>query len=139
MIPVGQSHDGDEFGAAMVAADLDLDGKDELIVGAPGDIVDGDRAGGVFIFKSNGTEMNAWRRLRQVDGGLGAEEDGDEYGAAVAVAFVDTDHYLDVLVGAPGEDIGSGSSKKVDAGHVFQYATTPSGSHPALGDGAIHG
>jgi hypothetical protein len=48
------NEEGDEFGAAMAAGDLNGDGAEELIVGAPGEAIDlGPRSGLVFIFPAH--------------------------------------------------------------------------------------
>ncbi|OEV25562.1 hypothetical protein AN219_25635, partial [Streptomyces nanshensis] len=49
----------------------------------------------------------------------GVNEEGDEFGKALAAGDVNGDGYADIAVGVPGEDIGSGASGK-DAGAVVQ-------------------
>lgn len=58
--------------------------------------------------------------------GIGASEDGDRFGAAVAAADFDDDGLLDLAVGAPGEDVDG----IVDAGAVFLYKGTGEGLQP---------
>ena len=57
---------------------------------------------------------------------LGVSEAGDRFGAAIASADFDGDGYLDVAIGAPGEDIGD----TADAGAVFVYKGTGEGFQP---------
>lgn len=44
---------------------------------------------------------------QQSPGVPGRSEDGDEFGASVALTDVNNDGKLDVVIGAPGEDVGS--------------------------------
>jgi len=81
---------GAALGAALAAADLDGDGRAELIVGAPGL----DRAE-VYAGAPAGLEQDAWLLLS-------AEESGGALGSAVSDAGdADGDGLLDVAAGDP--------------------------------------
>jgi hypothetical protein len=88
-----------EFGAALVAADLDGDGDDEVLAGSP----EPTGAGHVTILSSDrGNPLGlVHQHLVPVPGFAGA---GARFGDAVAVGFVDGGRApsdLDVVVGAP--------------------------------------
>ncbi|MBI5491179.1 MAG: FG-GAP repeat protein [Deltaproteobacteria bacterium] len=90
----------DEFGAALAAGDINLDGRDELLVGDPGATVAGaGRAGAVHIFENDGT---GWERT----GALfdASPESGARMGTSIAVAPVR---------GRPEPFVGSAGSGEV--------------------------
>ncbi len=95
---------GDGLGAALAVGDVDGDGIDDLVFGAP----EAGGTGAVYLHEgpvSAGVLDDAALALARVDG----EASGDEAGAAVAFAGdTDGDGYGDVLVGAPGADRGAG-------------------------------
>jgi hypothetical protein len=104
---------GDRFGAAVVSGDFDGDGYDDLAVGAPGEKAGGPAAGAVFVFKGTMNGLQPWRRLLAP-----TREDGDEFGAALAVGRLDGDGQDDLLVGAPRIRAREGEPR---AGGVFVY------------------
>lgn len=57
---------------------------------------------------------------------LDRDEDGDRFGASMAIADFNGDGYPDLAVGAPGEDVGSNA----DAGAVYVYLGTVRGFEP---------
>ena len=106
---------GDSFGAALHAADVDGDGSDDLVIGAPR--VDGSNTdiGAVFLFfgplgSSNLTTTDA-------DVTITGTDTEEYFGQAVLLAEVDGDTNLDLVVSAP-------SASSDGSVHVFSDAAT---------------
>ncbi|WP_437612538.1 M12 family metallopeptidase [Sorangium sp. So ce834] len=125
---------GDGFGRALAAADMDNDGRDELIVGAPYHDVDGVvvDAGAVAVLRPNNVgKLQAWRTYTQRTLNAGVVTAGARFGTAVAAGRIartftsgssgPTDSALTLAVGAPSDNPN---------GAVFLYSETnpPSGS-----------
>lgn len=114
-------------GAPLIAAadqclgafpDFNGDGCPDFAVGAPNSLVDGQRSAG-HVEVLYGDASGAFTSPRQVltQGGAvgGVAEAGDEFGAVLDARLVNSDHYWDLEVGVPREDIGA----LQDAGAVF--------------------
>ncbi len=86
---------GDLFGSSIARVpDLDCDGIDELLVGAPGASPNGRASGEAIVF--SGADA---RILLRIPG----QHAGDECGAAVcAVGDLNGDHVAEIAVGSPG-------------------------------------
>lgn len=86
----------DEFGRTLAAIpDTDGDGKDELLIGAPGAAGHSPGAGAIFGVGSIG--------------GIAApvilgDQTGDRLGASLLICDVDDDSQKDIVVGIPGDD-----------------------------------
>ncbi|MFF0401000.1 FG-GAP-like repeat-containing protein [Streptomyces sp. NPDC005248] len=112
----GVAEAGDRFGAALAVADIDNDGRDDLIAGAPGEAI-GTRAGAgatTLLFGGPTGLVDAWGEGHSVGFQQdtprvpGVAEAADAFGAAVATGDYDHDGRADVAVGSPGENAGSG-------------------------------
>ncbi|XXT21237.1 M12 family metallopeptidase [Sorangium sp. So ce429] len=123
---------GDNFGTALAAADIDDDGRDELIVGAPYHDVDGlQNAGAVAVLHPDDVgKLQAWRTYTQKTQGADTVRANARFGYTVAAGpiartFISgtsgpTDPALTLVVGAPGTDSQRGA--------VFLYSqTNPAG------------
>ncbi|MEU1457704.1 FG-GAP repeat protein [Streptomyces avermitilis] len=112
----GVAETGDRFGAALAVADIDNDGRDDLIAGAPGEAI-GTRAGagaatllfggptGLVDARGEGRSVGFQQDTARVPG---VAEASDAFGAAVATGDYDHDGRADVAVGSPGENADSG-------------------------------
>ncbi|MFF7237606.1 FG-GAP-like repeat-containing protein [Streptomyces collinus] len=130
----GIAEDGDRFGSALVVADLDHDGRDDLVAGAPGEAI-GRRAGAgaaTVLFGGPTGLLDAQGAARST--GLqqntprvpGIAETGDAFGTALATGDYDHDGGLDLAVGSPGENAHSGGVWMLPrAGAAGSTAFTP--------------
>ena len=111
---LGSGAQGDEFGAAVVLADLNADGCDDIIVGAPGS---NGGAGRVRVV------LGAEDGFQTTDGVTlgGGATSGDRFGSALAIAPNQGKTGYDLWVGAPLDDVGASNS-----GSVVHYLITNS-------------
>ncbi|MFC3195936.1 FG-GAP repeat protein [Marinicella sediminis] len=114
----GTVSSGDQFGWSLAVGDFDDDGKYDLAIGVPGDVVDGlDNAGSVNVIYGGSDGLGAtgnqlWNQNTSGIGGV-AEVD-DQFGYSLEVADFNFDGVDDLAIGIPYEDIGS----EEDAGAV---------------------
>jgi hypothetical protein len=114
--------EGDQFGAALAAGDLDGAGQASLVVGSPGaDAGDGVRAGLAWVFSGSpegpgGRDGKLSKPLTAYPSfpGLPAQP-GNQIGWSVAVGNLDDGDTPEIAVGAPGRE----------AVYVFRADTTP--------------
>ena len=114
-------HPDDEFGFAMAGADVNKDGRPDLIIGAGG-LTKGGAAskvpGAVYVYLGTANGFASTPSFK-VDG----EANGDHFGEALAaVGDVNGDGYQDVAVGAHDYSCGNGS-----AGKIYVYLGGPNG------------
>ncbi|MFE9684664.1 FG-GAP-like repeat-containing protein [Streptomyces sp. NPDC006285] len=130
----GVAESGDRFGAALAVADLDGDGRDDLVAGAPGEAIGTrpDAGAATLLFGTeNGLadasgEGHAVAYHQGTPRVPGAAEPGDAFGAAVATGDHDHDGTPDLTVGSPGENAASGGLWLFPrAGVDGSYALTP--------------
>ena len=114
---------GDQFGAAMTAGLFNGNFFADLAVGAPGENVGATvDAGAVNIFNNNTTVLPSTSSQTLLQDNI---EAGDRFGAALIAGFFDAFGFTDLVVGAPGEDVGT----RVDAGAANNFRDT-AGSLP---------
>lgn len=109
-----RSEAADGFGASLAAGDLDGDGYDDVVVGVPGEGLNGRSGVGAIVVVPGSAAGPAAGRARVFHQNApdipGSNESGDRWGAASAVGDLNGDGYDDVVVGAPGEGLGSAPS-----------------------------
>jgi hypothetical protein len=124
---VAEAHD--YVGASVAIGNVDgTTGKDDLVVGVPGEDVAGvANAGAIVWAKGSNNGLVAQVELRSGGGSLaGAAEAQDRLGTALAVGDLDGDGIAEVIVSAGGEDIGAAA----DAGAITFVIGTPDGLVP---------
>jgi hypothetical protein len=124
-LAAGSQLDEARFGAAVLSGDLNGDGDQDLIVGAPGTAAGTGRVD--LLFGSSTGVVAADAQSIPMPPSVRA---GDEFGAALAVTyrsdptnpFGASPH--DLWIGAPGHDVDG----KANAGTVFRYVLSPAGA-----------
>ncbi|GIJ78119.1 FG-GAP repeat-containing protein [Micromonospora phaseoli] len=115
-----------DLGMALAVGDVNGDGSGEVLAGAPFTQSPKGNEGMVAVFTagSAGLSSGAVKLVSQRTAGVpGSPEAGDRFGATLAVGDVTGDGRADVLVGAPGEAIGT----KTEAGTVALLKGSASG------------
>ena len=106
---------GDQFGAVLAARDFNNDPFEDLAVGAPGENVGATTdAGAVNVFFGSAAGLTTSQTMLQDN-----PETGDRFGATLIVGFFDAGD-VDLVVGAPGENVGA----TVDAGVANLFSNT---------------
>lgn len=101
----------DRFGSAIAGADFNGDGRDELVVGVPGEGVGGlPAAGAVHVLRGGTSGLSAvgdqlW--TQGSPGVPGALESHDNFGASLSTGHFNGDRYADLAVGSPNESLAS--------------------------------
>ena len=98
---------GDEFGAALAIGPIDQDGKDDLVVGAPGA---GDALGAVSVFEGRlPTETPfGWSAMATLVDTIVGTSAGDELGEAVSIGDYSSVFGQEVAIGVPGRSSDRG-------------------------------
>ncbi|MEV8313345.1 FG-GAP-like repeat-containing protein [Streptomyces sp. NPDC059900] len=114
----GVAEDGDRFGAALAVTDVNRDGRDDLVAGAPGEAIGNKKgAGAAWLLRGGARGLLdaagaatsvAWNQ--DTAGVPGVAEAGDSFGAAVSADDYNADGVPDVTVGSPGENAALGAA-----------------------------
>lgn len=114
----GVAETGDGFGDALAVADIDADGHDDLMAGAPGEAIgSAAKAGSITVLRGGefglldaegavNTGVAAYQQ--NSPGVLGVAQAGDAFGATLATADHNGDGVPDLSVAAPGENSSAG-------------------------------
>ncbi len=118
------SETNDNFGAALTSGDFNNDGIDDVAVGVPGEGLGAVSGAGeviVIIGSAPGLSVSGDVALNQANVSGAASEVDDHFGEALAAGDFNGTGGIDLVVGAPDEDVAA----VVDAGTVYVlYGTT---------------
>ena len=105
----------DRLGAWTGAADLDGDGRADLMAGAPNADPPGRAQAGMVVALSGAQITGQPLPASSADLIIYGADDGDRAGTGLAVANATGDAFIDMIVGAPRADSATG----IDAGRVY--------------------
>jgi hypothetical protein len=97
------------FGVALAGGDIDRDGRDDLVIGAPGDMVGGRQAGSAYVLygSPSGLDLSSSQRINQGPPAVNTTARDDEiFGFSAALANLGRGPGLDLAVGVLGESTG---------------------------------
>jgi len=108
----------DESGWSIAAAgDVNKDGYDDFLIGAPGNAISASWAGASYLILGKATGWSFDTNLKSADASFLGEFNDDESGMSVAGAGdVNKDGYDDILIGAPYNDC---DGFRKDAGQTY--------------------
>ncbi|MGV9884407.1 FG-GAP and VCBS repeat-containing protein [Streptomyces sp. NPDC003379] len=113
LVPAGLAPPAAAAPAAVQGPDFNGDGYADAVVGVYRGDIDGKKSGGylhVLYGGSSGVGTSTASVSQDSPGVPGTSEKDDQFGSSVVTADVDGDGLTDVVVGASGEDVGSGTA-----------------------------
>ena len=99
---------GDSFGFVSNLGDINKDGVNDIVIGAPKDDDGGTDIGAVWIcfMNSDGTVASE-QKISDISGGFeGTLDDGDFFGVVLGIDDLDNDGLNEIIVSAPNDDDG---------------------------------
>ncbi|TGB07519.1 FG-GAP-like repeat-containing protein [Streptomyces sp. MZ04] len=146
----GVAETGDGFGDALAVADIDADGHDDLIAGAPGEAIgSAAKAGSVTVLKggemglldpAGAANQGTVAFQQNTPGILGAAEAGDRFGGALGFGDHNGDGVPDLSVAAPGENSSAGGVWDLPGAKAGGSVVTPNSlGLPASSDPLAYG
>jgi hypothetical protein len=150
----GGAEAGDRFGAALTSGIFNCQETTTMAIGSPGEDVGMATSAGTVTFVglpiSPGDPTCAAKRIHQGQGLQGSPEDGDAVGTSLARIAgnpdLDEDTFDTLLIGIPGEDIGTTPAhRNTGRASIWNNYTTPftqgfgyqGGDLPGLRYGAV--
>jgi hypothetical protein len=104
---IGGESGQDLLGAGLAAGDVDADGVDELLIGAPGDATFGTLGGAAFLVF--GPPAGGWDIGDVAQASFWGPTAGDWTGQGPAIGDLDGDGWGEVVLGGPGITAGGGA------------------------------
>ncbi len=105
----GALESGDRFGSGLSVSDMNADGVDDIVCGAPGDDDFNTDYGAVYILYRDGSGgIDNVQKISTTEGDFnGFLNEADDFGISVrGIGDLDEDGNPDLAVGAPGDDDG---------------------------------
>jgi hypothetical protein len=115
--------EGDSLGTSLASADVNLDGRADLIVGAPGaggpgDLID--HAGEVYLWLGRALAGQRFVVTSQASWIVHGEEEAELLGLAIATGDFDNDGFPEILLGCSACDRDEGPPYQSGRGYVLE-------------------
>ncbi len=92
-----------QAGSGVGSHDIDQNGSDDLVVGAPADSSSGGSTGSAYLFFG---PLSGTVQTDEADVWIYGETSGDQFGTGVAAGDLNADGWGELIIGAPGEATG---------------------------------